>query len=202
MADFFLDDEMSGSCRRHLREVSDGDHLVSRSEHGHLAAYGFCYLAADVGIDLIEHHQWRRILIGKSALDGQHDAADFTAGGNMAQRMKWFARIRAEEKIGGLHAVRGGILECGEGNLEGRLLEAEVFELSCNFFGKLRCGFAASAAELVGGSIELAAQLGDLRLQQIEFFAAVLDVVESIACFITGEQDVANAATVFTFERF
>ena len=72
--DFFFDHEVSGGCGGDLWEVGDGDDLVKLSQAGHFFTNGSGDLAADVGIDFIEDHQWGGVLFGKGGFDGEHDA--------------------------------------------------------------------------------------------------------------------------------
>jgi hypothetical protein len=89
-------------------KVGDGHHLVAGAQRGHLAANRARDLAADVGVDLIEHHQRRVVLIGERGFHGEHHAADLAGRGDLAQRQQRLAGIRAELELDGLETLRPG----------------------------------------------------------------------------------------------
>ncbi len=79
------------------------------AERAHFRADRMRDLAADVGVDLIEDEERDGVLRGQRGLDREHDARDFTRGGDGAQRLGRLAGIRREEELGGFQSGGGGL---------------------------------------------------------------------------------------------
>lgn len=99
--DFFLDDEMVGGDGGDLGEVGDGDDLVELAEEGHFFTDGAGDFSADVGVDFIEDHEGGGVLAGEGGFYGEHDAGDFSGGGDLAEGVEGFSGVWAEEEVAG-----------------------------------------------------------------------------------------------------
>ena len=95
--DFLCHNEMRRRRRSDLRQVRDANHLMIAPQRLHLRADSMRDFAADVRVDLVEDEQRNRIVRGERGFDRQHQARDFAAGRDHAQRFQRFARIRREK---------------------------------------------------------------------------------------------------------
>ena len=127
-------------------EVSDAKDLPTVAKAAHFFADGVGGFAADVGVHFVKDKKGDVVLVREDGFEGEHDAGDFSGGGDFFERMKGFAGIRSKEKFDALGAggaqARGffGSFWLGgrmgsEFDFESSAGESEVFELFSNGFG-------------------------------------------------------------------
>ena len=81
------------SHRGDLRQMGDADHLLFRRKRRKLLADTLRRNAGYTGVNLVEHHGGNRIAPGKNIFQREHDAAELTAGGDMADASGRFSGI-------------------------------------------------------------------------------------------------------------
>lgn len=151
--DFLADDEVGGGVGGDGCEVGDAQHLMVAGDAAHLGADGMGGLAADIGIDLIEHEDGDLILGGEDGLEGEHDAGELAGGSDAAERACGFAGIGGEEELAlvetGGGAGGGGIVSGGrpDGGFESGLAEAKGSEFGFHGAGQLRGDLASAGGE-------------------------------------------------------
>src|SRR5690606_3313285 len=106
----FLDQEVDVAACGNLRKVRDGDDLMARRELVHALRHLRRDGSRDSHIDLIENEDREFLVPGEDRLQGQHDAADFTSGGNASQRPGFLAEVCRDVEFDRLIAR----LRCGE----------------------------------------------------------------------------------------
>ncbi len=75
---------MGGAVHGDLGEVRDAQDLVAAGDAAEFFADGVGGLASDVGIDLVKHQNRYPVMVSQHGLNRQHDARDFSTGGNSA----------------------------------------------------------------------------------------------------------------------
>lgn len=127
-------------------EVSDAKDLPAVAEAAHFFADGVGGFAADVGVHFVKDKKEDMVLVREDGFEGEHDAGDFSGGGDFFERMEGFAGIGPKEKFNALGA--GGTQARGffasfrlggrmgsEFDFESSAGESEVFKLFPNGFG-------------------------------------------------------------------
>ena len=77
--------------------MGNANHLMIVAQGSHFRSDRVRDLAADVGVDLVEHEQWNRVVGRQGGFDREHQARDFAARGDGAERLQRFARVRREK---------------------------------------------------------------------------------------------------------
>jgi len=119
-------DILSGGGGCDLRQMGNAEDLVRLAEAAHLRADGMGDLTAHVGIDFVKDEQGDAVLGGEGALDGEHHAGDFAAGGDQLEGLGGLARIRGEEKFGSFQAGGRGFFQGPKCDGEFRFFETEI----------------------------------------------------------------------------
>ena len=128
-------------------EVSDAEDLAAIAESAHFFADGVGGFAADVGVHFVKDEEGDVVLGGEDGFEGEHDAGDFSGGGDFFEGMEGFAGVGSEEEF---DAFGAGIAEAGgffgvfrfggrmgdELDFEASAGKAEVFELFSGSLGK------------------------------------------------------------------
>ncbi len=95
-------------ARRHLRRMGHGERLHAPPEPRQPHPDGVGHRAAHAGVDLVEHQGGRRTLVGDHHLEGEQEARELAAGGDLHQRSRLGARIGAHPEFDAIDAVRTG----------------------------------------------------------------------------------------------
>ncbi|MNV03626.1 hypothetical protein D3C71_939030 [compost metagenome] len=173
-----------------LRQMGDAQHLALLAQGAQLVPDDVGHGAADARIDLVEDHGGHCIQVQRGHLDGQRDARQLTAGGDLAQGPRRLAGVGRDQELDPFGAVRIRFEHGLRLDLDQKLPAAHA-QLTDQHGGGLRQGLgglAPAGAEplghglpLVGGKRDLArqglqahvgaAQLFDLVLQRIAVLA-------------------------------
>ena len=90
-----------------LREVRHAEHLPQLSHLTEFHSDLLSRFSADTGVDLVENQRGDAVPIGDDALQRQHDAGQFTTGGNACQRAWLFPTVGGNQKFQVVHTVNG-----------------------------------------------------------------------------------------------
>ena len=107
-----LDPEVALGQRRDLRQVGDAEHLARLAERAQPLADGAGGLAADAGVDLVEHER-RRLARAGHGHQREHHARQLAARGGLAQRRRRHARVRRQHELDALGPGGGPISSRG-----------------------------------------------------------------------------------------
>jgi len=91
--DFLADGQVAVGIAGDLRQVGDAQDLVVRCQSAELVADDRTKPAADVGVDLVEHQHADAVAGSQDALEGQHDARQLAAAGDLSERLGELAGV-------------------------------------------------------------------------------------------------------------
>ena len=161
-------------------EVSDAKDLTAVAEAAHFFADGMGGFAADVGVHFVKDKKGDVVLVREDGFEGEHDAGDFSGGGDFFERMEGFAGIGTKEKFNALGAggaqARGffGSFRFGgrmgsEFDFESPAGESEVFKLFSDGLGQGLAFLDAGGGEFPGAGNEFCFPLGNLAVDLFDF---------------------------------
>src|SRR5207237_9762860 len=106
---------------------------------------------ADVCVDFVEDEKRNRIVRRQRGFDREHQARDFAAGSDDAQRFQRFAWVRGEKEFNRIKTARIRFFEWSELRFEFGLFESEIAQVLPNRIGKFRCRLRAELPQGVAG---------------------------------------------------
>ena len=119
--DGFADGEVAVGEGGDLREVGDAQDLVDGGQVAEFFADDGAHASADVGVDFVEDQDVDAVgpppaaAFGEDGFEGQHDAGEFSAGGDAAEGAGGLAGVGSDEEFGGFQAARSREIVEGEG---------------------------------------------------------------------------------------
>ena len=89
---------MNVGLRRHLRQVRDAEDLVLRGDAAQASTEGLPRPPAESRINLIKDQGARFACVAECLLNGERDATQLTARGDLGNGSGWLARIRGKHE--------------------------------------------------------------------------------------------------------
>ncbi len=151
-----LDAEVTVREARDLREVGDRDHLGARGQAPERLAHGVRGLAADAGVDLVEHHR----LAAADRGDRECDSRELPARGGLGHGPERKPGVRPHRE-GGLVRAGGAGSRVADVDPELALAETDAGELGRNGLGEPWSRVAARGPELCVDTVDLGLPGGD-----------------------------------------
>ena len=152
-----------------LRQVGDREHLHPLAELLHQAADGLGDRAADAGIDLIEDQRaGAAVLLAGGDGDGQRDARELAARGDLGQRARRAAGVAGDEELGRLHPEALRLVLRQQRDLEAAAGHAELLHRLRHRVRQRRRRLGARGADGLGFLLVALERVGLAGLQRIE----------------------------------
>ena len=180
--------------------MSDTKDLVRVAELLHFCADFRADLAADIRVNFVKDEDGDAVLSGEGGFEGEHDAGDFSAGGDGAKRAFGLAGIRRKKKFGRLAAERSGFVERIERNREVGLCKAEVGEVALDQRCELGGGSPACVRELLCGGVHRRRGAGDFLVKTGLVFLAMPKPCQACGGLFAECDDFLDRRSVFAFE--
>ena len=95
-----------------LGEVGDGDNLHVVGHAAHDGADGNGDVAGNAAVDFVENDCGKQATTGYKRFDGEHEAREFTAGGNVGKGTRCAALVGIEKKANSVVAKRAVVGCC------------------------------------------------------------------------------------------
>ena len=115
-------------ARRDLRQVRDREHLMVLGHAAHRVAHLQSDLAADAGVDLVEHERRHVVEPREDGLERQHHAGQLAARRHPRQRTRLVAHVERDAELHVLGAVGADLRARRERHVEVAVGHAEIGE--------------------------------------------------------------------------
>ena len=196
IAHLFFHREVGGAARGDLGQVGDADDLARAGEGVEFFSDRVPHLAADIGVDFVEHQHRDAIVRGKHRFGREHDAGNFSARRDVAQRLFLFAEIGGETKVDLIEAgrLRFGVRHL---NTEHTVGEPEVAQMPGDFRRQFVRRLAALVAQFFSRRLHVLCRGDSFRFQPREGVAPVLQVEQPLARRRELGEGFADRAAVF-----
>ncbi len=94
--DLFGGQKMRASRSGDLRQVGNAEDLPLLSDLAHFLRDGIGRFSTHIGIHLVEHQDRNPVFRSEHSFESEHDASQFTGGGDRAERARRLAGIRGK----------------------------------------------------------------------------------------------------------
>ena len=143
---------------RDLGQVGDAQHLAFAAQGAQFLAHDFGDRAADAGVDFVEDHRRHGIEAQGGHFDGQADARQFAARGDLAQRPRRLAGVGGDQEFAAFGALWGGAggVQRLQGHGEHTATHAQLAHQAGHGLAQLRGRPGAGLAQAGGGFIPFA----------------------------------------------
>ena len=168
------------AVRGHLRQVGHAQHLPGPRQGAQLAADDLRHRAADAGVHLVEDHGRHRVRAQRGHLDGQGDARQLAAGGDLAQRPRRLAGIGRHQELHPLGAVgvRARLADRLQLHQEAAAAHAQLADQGGGGLAQRLRGGLAGGGEGRGGLAPGLGGAGDLAVQLFQALAGAAQGVQ------------------------